>query len=77
VLVEDQDEVMLITDGGVLVRTCVSNISVMGRGTQGVTMIRLSNKEKLVGIARIESLEGESEEDPEGEQEGEPGADSE
>ena len=70
VLVEDQDEVMLITDGGVLVRTSVANISVMGRGTQGVTMIRLSNKEKLVGIARIESLEEESEEESEEDMEG-------
>ncbi|HHH39666.1 MAG TPA: DNA gyrase subunit A, partial [Sedimenticola sp.] len=61
VLVEEQDEVMLITDGGTLVRTPVADVSVMGRDTQGVTMIRLSKKEKLVGIARIVSLEGEDE----------------
>jgi DNA gyrase subunit A len=62
VLVEGDDEVMLITDGGTLVRTPVADISVMGRDTQGVTMIRLSKKEKLVGIARIVSLEGEEDE---------------
>ncbi len=56
VLVDESDEVMLITNGGTLVRTPVSDISVMGRDTQGVTMIRLSKKEKLVGIERIESL---------------------
>ncbi len=57
VLVDDDDEVMLITDAGTLVRTPVTDISVLGRSTQGVTMIRLSGKEKLVGIARVESLE--------------------
>ncbi|MDF1528507.1 MAG: DNA gyrase subunit A [Sedimenticola sp.] len=59
VLVDEGDEVMLITDGGTLVRTPISDVSVMGRDTQGVTMIRLSKKEKLVKIERIESLEGD------------------
>ncbi|MCP3869268.1 MAG: DNA gyrase subunit A [Gammaproteobacteria bacterium] len=63
VLVDDDDEVMLISDAGTLVRTRVSDISILGRDTQGVTMIRLSGKEKLVGIARVESLEGDGEED--------------
>jgi len=68
-LVEEQDEVMLITDGGTLVRNRVSDISLMGRGTQGVTMIRLSKKERLIGLARVESLdiEGEEEDEVEGE----------
>ena len=61
VLVEEKDEVMLITDGGTLVRNRVSDISLMGRGTQGVTMIRLSNKERLIGLARVESLDIEDE----------------
>ncbi|MCP4288917.1 MAG: DNA gyrase subunit A [Gammaproteobacteria bacterium] len=69
-LVEEQDEVMLITDGGTLVRNRVSDISLMGRGTQGVTMIRLSKKERLIGLARVESLDIEGEEEDEGE--GEP-----
>ncbi|MCB1850683.1 MAG: DNA gyrase subunit A [Gammaproteobacteria bacterium] len=65
-LVEDQDEVMLISDGGTLVRNRVSDISILGRDTQGVTMIRLSNGERLIGLARVESLDienGEEESD--------------
>ena len=65
VLVEEQDEVMLITDGGTLVRNRVSDISLMGRGTQGVTMIRLSKKERLIGLARVESLDMEDDEESE------------
>ena len=55
-LVEDSDEVMLITDGGTLVRTPVADISILGRDTQGVKLISLSEGEKLVGIDRIASL---------------------
>ncbi|MES9886859.1 MAG: DNA gyrase subunit A [Candidatus Sedimenticola sp. 6PFRAG1] len=65
VLVEESDEIMLITNGGTLVRTRVDDVSVMGRGTQGVTMIRLSKNEKLVGIERIESLDEEGDESEE------------
>ena len=61
VLVAEDDEVMLITDGGTLVRTRVSDVSVMGRDTQGVMMIRLTKKEKLIGIAQVESLDDEDE----------------
>lgn len=61
VLVADDDEIMLITDGGTLVRTRVSDVSVMGRNTQGVMMIRLTKKEKLIGLAKIESLDDDAE----------------
>ena len=63
--VQEHDEIMLITDGGTLVRTLVDDVSVMGRNTQGVKMISLTKDEKLVGIARIEGLEddGSSDED--------------
>jgi DNA gyrase subunit A len=54
VLVEEHDEVMLISTGGVLIRTAVAQIREMGRSTQGVTLIALSEGEKLAGIARIE-----------------------
>ena len=54
VLVNDHDEIMLITDAGTLVRTRVDGISVVGRNTQGVTVIRLDKKEKVVGVDRIE-----------------------
>ncbi len=60
VLVNDTDEIMLITNGGILVRTRVAEISVVGRNTQGVTVIRLDKNEKVVGVDRIEGLpEGE------------------
>jgi len=63
VLVNDHDEIMLITDGGTLVRTRVDGISVVGRNTQGVTIIRLDKKEKVIGVDRIEGLAGEDEDD--------------
>jgi DNA gyrase subunit A len=54
VLVEEHDEVMLISTGGVLIRTAVSQIREMGRSTQGVTLISLDDGEKLAGMERIE-----------------------
>jgi DNA gyrase subunit A len=56
-LVSDEDEVMLITDGGTLIRTAANGISVLGRNTQGVKLISLGEEEKLVGIERIEEPE--------------------
>ena len=52
-LVGDHDEIMLITTGGVLIRTRVSEIRELGRATQGVTLINLSKEEKLSGIEKI------------------------
>ncbi|WP_017364280.1 DNA gyrase subunit A [Methylococcus capsulatus] len=63
-LVEDEDEIMLITDAGTLVRTRVSEISVLSRNTQGVTVIRLNPGEKVVGMDRIGSLPGGEEDEP-------------
>jgi DNA gyrase subunit A len=54
VLVEDADEVMLISTGGVLIRTKVAQIREQGRSTQGVTLIALGEGEKLAGVERIE-----------------------
>ncbi|NNG13447.1 MAG: DNA gyrase subunit A, partial [Halobacteria archaeon] len=59
---DDSDEVMLISGGGTLVRTRVNEISVMGRNTQGVRLIALSDDEKLVGIERIVEVKDEDEE---------------
>ena len=56
VQVADHDEIMLITNGGTLVRTRVGEISIVGRNTQGVTVIRLDKNEKVVGVDRIEGL---------------------
>ncbi|MEO8156125.1 MAG: DNA gyrase C-terminal beta-propeller domain-containing protein, partial [Rhizobacter sp.] len=52
-LVRAEDEIMLITDKGVLVRTRVSEIRELGRATQGVTLIALDNGAKLSGLQRI------------------------
>ena len=51
--VSDEDQVMLITNKGMLVRTRVSEINVIGRNTQGVTVIKLKESEKLVSLAPI------------------------
>jgi DNA gyrase subunit A len=56
VLVEDDDEIMLISSNGTLVRTSVGEISVQGRNTQGVRLIRVEEGQRLVGLARIESI---------------------
>tara|TARA_B110000116_G_scaffold56548_1_gene48052 strand:- start:262 stop:2805 length:2544 start_codon:yes stop_codon:yes gene_type:complete len=59
--VTNDDEVMLITDKGMLVRTRVSEVNIIGRNTQGVTVIRLKDKEKLISIAPIsEEFVGDS-----------------
>jgi DNA gyrase subunit A len=63
VRVTEDDEIMLISDGGVLVRTAVKDISEMGRNTQGVRLIRLDEGEKLVEVESIASLGGENDED--------------
>ncbi|SHE77554.1 DNA gyrase subunit A [Microbulbifer donghaiensis] len=61
------EEIMLISDQGTLVRTRVDEVSILGRNTQGVRVIRLKTGEKLVGLARIqESEEGEDGEHDEG-----------
>ena len=66
VLVNDTDEIMLITNAGTLVRTRVNEISIVGRNTQGVTVIRLDKGEKVVGVDRIEGL-GDEDDDVEDE----------
>jgi len=52
----DDDDVMLISDGGTLVRIAAAEVSVMGRDAQGVRLIRLARGERLVQLARIERL---------------------
>jgi DNA gyrase subunit A len=54
------NEIMLITSAGTLVRTPVKDVSVMGRNTQGVRLIRLDENDKLVGIERVESVDDEA-----------------
>ncbi|MDV6344505.1 DNA gyrase subunit A [Nitrosomonas sp. Is37] len=52
-LVKPDDEIMLITTGGVLIRTRVNELREMGRATQGVTLINLDQGEKLAGLERV------------------------
>ena len=52
-LVNDEDEIMLITTGGVLIRTRVKEIRELGRATQGVTLINLGEGEKLSGLEKV------------------------
>ncbi|MCZ4330025.1 DNA gyrase subunit A [Castellaniella denitrificans] len=67
VLVQPEDEIMLITTGGVLVRTRVSEIREMGRATQGVTLINVDEDSLLSGVRRVvESDADETEEEAAG-----------
>jgi DNA gyrase subunit A len=52
-LVDPDDEIMLITTGGVLIRTRVKEMRALGRSTQGVTLINLDKGEKLTGLQRV------------------------
>ncbi|MBO9492604.1 DNA gyrase subunit A [Thalassotalea sp. G20_0] len=70
--VKSGEQIMLISDQGTLVRTGVDGVSSLSRNTQGVTLIRVSEGEKLVGVARVEEpeavdapeLETEGQDDP-------------
>jgi DNA gyrase subunit A len=68
-LVDDNDEVMLITTGGVLIRTRVSEIRGMGRATQGVTLISLDEGEKLAGLEKVAESVVEADAEAEGDAE--------
>ncbi|TSB24426.1 DNA gyrase subunit A [Psychrobacter sp. YGAH215] len=59
--VEPEDDIILISNKGTLVRTPVEQVASSGRNTQGVTLIRLSKDEKLVAMARVENEEGDDE----------------
>ena len=62
-LVEDSDDVMLITTGGVLIRTRVSEIRGMGRATQGVRLINLDEGEKLICLVKVAESEDDAAEE--------------
>jgi DNA gyrase subunit A len=75
-LVDETDDIMLISFDGTIIRMEVSGISILGRATQGVTLMRTSEDNHVVSIARIEPEDDDEEdhegEDPEaGEEEGE------
>jgi DNA gyrase subunit A len=56
--VEDEDQIMLVTDGGKLIRTRVGGIRIAGRSTQGVIVFDTADDERVVSVERI-SEEGE------------------
>ncbi len=61
VLVRPEDEIMMITTGGVLIRTKVKQIREMGRSTQGVTLINLDDGQKLSGLQKVVESDEEDE----------------
>ena len=62
--VTDDDEMMLISDQGTLVRARSVDVSIIGRNTQGVTLINISKGEKLVSVEKIAETEDDGEELP-------------
>jgi DNA gyrase subunit A len=75
-LVSPEDQIMLITTGGILVRTRVSEIREMGRATQGVTLINVDEGTRLSGLQRIAESDSDDESDLEDGEDGNPALDS-
>lgn len=61
--VVDEDQVMLITDMGTLIRTHVCDVRVAGRNTQGVTLFKTAKEEKIIAVAKIPDASSEEEDD--------------
>ena len=61
VSIDESKELMLISDGGTLVRTRAAEVAMTGRNAQGVRLIRLSDDETLVGVVSIEAVEEDDE----------------
>lgn len=84
VQVDDGDEIMLISNRGTLVRTRIAEVSLVGRNTQGVTLIRTGEDEIVVGLAKIDEIEedestlveGDAEQPQAGDETSEPAEDS-
>ncbi|MFZ5914830.1 MAG: DNA gyrase subunit A [Pseudomonadota bacterium] len=66
--VTEEDEVMLVTDGGQLIRLPVEGIRVAGRMTQGVTLLRTAEEERVVGVAHLEDAGEDSANGADGEE---------
>ena len=75
VQIGEEHELMLISNQGTLVRTRAAEVAKVGRNTQGVTLIRLPDDEKLVGLVRLDAEEDDGNGDGNGLENGEPGAD--
>ena len=57
--VDEGDEIMLVTDGGQVIRMPVHDIRIIGRGTQGVTLFNVGEGEKVVSVERLSEAEEE------------------
>jgi len=64
--VEETDEVMLVTDGGQLIRCPIRDIRIAGRSTQGVTVFKTAKDEKVVSVERISESDDDAEDEDEG-----------
>ena len=64
--IADEDQLMIVTDGGQLIRCPVKNIRIVGRSSRGVTVIRVKEAEKVVSVERIEESGDEDEMSGEG-----------
>ena len=74
-MVDDSDDILLISDDGTIIRTAAADISIYGRAAQGVRIMRLSEGAKVISIARTEHEEPE-EAEAEAEAEAETGTES-
>lgn len=61
-IVNDSDDIMIITDDGIIIRINVEDISVLGRNTQGVTLMRTSDGGKVISIAKLPKEDEDEEE---------------
>ena len=61
--IEEDNQLMIVTDGGQLIRCPVRNISVVSRSARGVTVIRVKDTERVVSVGRIEETEDEEGDD--------------
>lgn len=68
--VEHEDEIMLVSDGGTLIRMPVDDIRIAGRKTQGVIVLRTAEGERVVSAARLCDLNGSNEDEPDEEEQG-------
>jgi len=57
--IEEDNQLMIVTDGGQLIRCPVRNISIVSRSARGVTVIRVKDSERVVSVGRIEENEEE------------------
>ena len=61
--IEEDNQLMIVTDGGQLIRCPVGNISIVSRSARGVTVIRVKDTERVVSVGRIEETEDEETQD--------------